>query len=511
MPVFPPEHMAPSSSTLRSLNNATKRAQPCFSTIPDSIAKPRSYRFKRTFSAEEFNTAVLLVQVLGIVLLASATGHAYLFAVYGDWNGGHDFAPIGALVAVLYALPHAYGGYHRLSAPQRSNQDLRRVFSSWNFAFLCILFVAFLTNSQDDFSGGWILLFYVVGSFAIVASEVAILAVRKAAIKSGRLTTRRVFLVGSRTKVGEFERRCRAEGIEIVGAAVLPEFADSAHPDAFEKAHASLQSAVAAARRNNVSNIVILTDRCQARESAKIAEQFLDLPAAVHLQGLDIVEQFSQVRIDHLGTMKSLVVRPQPLSSLQSFAKRTFDIAAASVALLLLVPLLGAVALSIRLDSPGPAIFVQRRRGFNHREFRIYKFRTMTTRDDGAQIVQATENDPRITRVGRILRKYNIDELPQLVNVFLGDMSLVGPRPHAVAHDAHYEQIINRYGRRLNMRPGITGWAQINGLRGETKTKAAMEARLNHDLDYIDNWSIALDIYVLIMTVVSRRAYANAV
>ena len=480
---------------------------------PHSVAKPRSYRFKRTFSAEEFNTTVLLAQVLGIILLASATGPAYLLAVYGDWSGGHDFASIGALVAVLYALPQAYGGYYRLGAPPRSNQDLRRVFSSWNFAFLCVLFVAFLTKSSDDFSRGWILLFYVMGSFAIVASEVAILAVRKAAIKSGRLTTRRVFLVGSPTKVGEFERRCRADnqGIEIVGAAVFPEFADSAHPDVFEKAQASLQRAVAAARRNNVSNIVILTDWSQALESAKIAEQFLDVPAAVHLQGLDVVEQFSQVRIDHMGTMKSLVVRPQPLSSLQSFAKRTFDIAAASVALLLLAPILGAVALSIALDSPGSAIFVQRRRGFNHREFRIYKFRTMTTRDDGAQIVQATENDPRVTRVGRILRKYNIDELPQLVNVFLGDMSLVGPRPHAVAHDGYYEQIINHYGRRLNMRPGITGWAQINGLRGETKTTAAMEARVKHDLHYIDNWSIAFDIYVLIMTVGSKRAYANAV
>ena len=479
---------------------------------PHSIATPRSSWFRRTFSAEEFNTAVLLVQSLLIILLASVTGHAYFLAAYGDWNGGHDFASIGALVAVLYSLPQAYTWYYRLSVPPRGNQDLRRVFSCWNFAILCILFIAFLTKTSDEFSPGWILLFYAVGTMAIVASEVAILAALKAAIASGRLTTRRVFLIGSPARVAEFQRRSQADkqGTLVVGAADISELGDDAHPDAFEKARASLQSAMTAARRFNVSDIVILTDWSQARASAKIAEQFLDVPAAVHLQGLDDLEQFSHVRLDQMGTMKSVVVRPQPLSSLQSFAKRTFDIAASSLALLFVAPILAAVALAIRLDSPGPALFLQRRRGFNHKEFRIYKFRTMTTRDDGPLIVQATANDPRITGVGRILRKYNIDELPQLVNVLLGHMSLVGPRPHAAAHDGYYEQIIIHYGRRLNVRPGITGWAQINGLRGETKTKAAMEARIAHDLHYIDNWSIALDIYILLMTVVSTRAYANA-
>lgn len=480
---------------------------------PHSISKPHLAWLRRPFSADEFYAAVLLAQVVGIVLVASLTGHAYFLAVYGDAVKSPDFAAIGVLVAVLYALPQAYGSYYQLNVPAGRNQTLRRVLACWNFAFLCILFIAFLTKSSHEFSRGWILLFYVVGSVAIVISEVAILAARKAAIRSGHLITRRVFLIGTPTKVADFLRRSQAEkqGMFIVGAADIADFLDSPHPDLFERAQEQLNATIAAARRFNVSDIIVLTDCDNARASTRIAEKFLDMPAAVHLHGLEIVDKFSQIRVDQVGGEKSLVVRPQPLSLMQCAAKRAFDIGASSFALLALAPVLALVALAIKLDSPGPALFLQRRRGFNHKEFRIFKFRTMTTRDDGARIVQATVNDPRITRVGRFLRKHNIDELPQLMNVLLGHMSLVGPRPHAVAHDSYYEQIINHYGRRLNMKPGITGWAQVNGLRGETKTKAAMEDRIKYDLQYIDNWSIAFDMYVMIMTIVSKRAYKNAV
>ena len=475
------------------------------------IAKSKRTWLGRKFSAETFNAAVLLLQFLLIVLLASATGHAYHLAVYGNHGDRQDFASIGALVALLYLLPQAYDAIYRSTAPPRSNRELRRVFASWNLAFVCIFLLAFLTKSSSDFSRGWMLLFYIAGSTAIIASEVAILAFRRAAIGSGQLTTRRLFVVGSPVDVTEFARRCAAEaqGIEIVGAADISEFSDKWSSP--EQSRVSLRKAIALARGNNVSDIVILTSWSEAPAAARIAERFLDVPAAVHLNGLDVVEQFSQLGIDHLGTSRTFVIRPQPLSTLQAAMKRVFDISVAGVALLAIAPLLAAIALMIKLDTRGPAIFVQRRRGFNHREFNIYKFRTMTTADDGDRIAQATRNDPRITPIGRILRKYNIDELPQLVNVLLGQMSLVGPRPHAVAHDRYYEQVISRYGRRLNVRPGITGWAQINGLRGETKTQAAMEARLDRDLYYIDNWSVVLDIYILLMTIISRRAYRNAV
>jgi polysaccharide biosynthesis protein PslA len=178
--------------------------------------------------------------------------------------------------------------------------------------------------------------------------------------------------------------------------------------------------------------------------------------------------------------------------------------------LVLLAPVFLAVAALIKWDTRGPVFFRQRRLGFNQREFRIWKFRTMTTMDDGDTIVQARQHDPRVTRVGAFLRRYNIDELPQVVNVLMGQMSLVGPRPHAVAHDRHYERVISRYARRLNVKPGITGWAQIHGFRGATDEDSAMQARVAHDIHYIENWSIALDVYILAMTVLSPKAYRNA-
>jgi lipopolysaccharide/colanic/teichoic acid biosynthesis glycosyltransferase len=168
------------------------------------------------------------------------------------------------------------------------------------------------------------------------------------------------------------------------------------------------------------------------------------------------------------------------------------------------------VAALIRLDSPGPVLFRQRRYGFNQQAFRIFKFRTMTATDDGAVIVQARRDDPRVTRIGRILRRYNLDELPQLLNVLAGQMSLVGPRPHALAHDREFERKIALYARRHNVKPGITGWAQVHGLRGETDTDDKMAKRVAYDHWYIDNWSIWLDIAILLRTVLSRKAFMNA-
>ncbi|MBN9447724.1 MAG: sugar transferase, partial [Bosea sp.] len=162
------------------------------------------------------------------------------------------------------------------------------------------------------------------------------------------------------------------------------------------------------------------------------------------------------------------------------------------------------------IDSKGPVLFLQRRYGFNQEPFRIFKFRTMTTTDDGAVIRQATRGDPRITRVGRHLRRYNLDELPQLINVIAGQMSLVGPRPHALAHDREYQRKIALYARRHNVKPGITGWAQVNGLRGETDTDEKMARRVAYDHWYIDNWSFWLDLAILLRTLFSPRAFRNA-
>jgi putative colanic acid biosynthesis UDP-glucose lipid carrier transferase len=183
-----------------------------------------------------------------------------------------------------------------------------------------------------------------------------------------------------------------------------------------------------------------------------------------------------------------------------SAAKRGLDLGIAIPLLLLLAPMLAAIALWVWLDSPGPALFCQRRLGLQGRPFQIFKFRTMTVLEDGDHIVQAHRNDARVTRAGAFLRKTSLDELPQLINVIRGEMSLVGPRPHALAHDRLYATVIRNYQQRQQVKPGITGWAQVNGFRGETPTVEAMKRRVEHDVWYANNRSIALDFQILLRT-----------
>jgi polysaccharide biosynthesis protein PslA len=176
----------------------------------------------------------------------------------------------------------------------------------------------------------------------------------------------------------------------------------------------------------------------------------------------------------------------------------------------MLLPAFVVIAILIKLDSPGPVLFRQQRHGFNQKSFLIYKFRTMTALEDGADVRQATRQDDRVTRFGQFMRRWSIDELPQIINVLIGDMSLVGPRPHALAHDHAWSAKIALYARRHNVKPGITGWAQINGFRGGIVADEQLRGRILCDLYYIDNWSIWLDIKILFATVFSRAAHRNA-
>jgi exopolysaccharide biosynthesis polyprenyl glycosylphosphotransferase len=187
------------------------------------------------------------------------------------------------------------------------------------------------------------------------------------------------------------------------------------------------------------------------------------------------------------------------------------DILVALAAGLLISPVLALIALLIKIESKGPVLFRQTRHGFNNEPIEVLKFRTMATCDDsGCHFRQAVRDDPRVTRIGRFLRRTNIDELPQLINVLKGDMSIVGPRPHAVSHNEMYEGKIRGMWRRHNVKPGITGWAQVNGLRGETDTIEKMRKRVEYDLYYVANWSFLFDLKIMIMTLLSKRAYENA-
>jgi putative colanic acid biosynthesis UDP-glucose lipid carrier transferase len=180
--------------------------------------------------------------------------------------------------------------------------------------------------------------------------------------------------------------------------------------------------------------------------------------------------------------------------------KRASDLAIAAGTLLLAAPIMAVVAIAVKLSSPGPILFRQRRHGLDGKEIVVYKFRTMTCMENGANVTQAQRDDPRVTRLGRFLRKSSVDELPQLINVLQGRMSVIGPRPHALVHNDHYRQLIAGYARRHKVKPGISGWAQVHGCRGETKTVDDMRERVEHDLYYLRNWSLGLDLRIALKT-----------
>ena len=330
----------------------------------------------------------------------------------------------------------------------------------------------------------------------------------------GLVTAQRVFLVGHSGEIIRFLRQHQPWnlGLRIVGTAPLTPMGADASPELkHEAVRADLAVAIDGARGLQPDAVYIIVPWSETEVIKRCVEELLTIPAEIHLGGERIFDRFENVRIARFGPIASLQLTRHPLSPLEVLQKRAFDLVAATGILVLLLPMLVGVALLIRFDSRGPVFFLQRRYGFNQQPFRIIKFRTMTTADDGDVEVQATPDDQRITRVGRWLRRFSIDELPQVLNVIKGDMSLVGPRPHALSHNREYEQKISLYARRHNVKPGITGWAQVNGLRGETDTDEKMHRRVEHDLHYIDNWSLWLDLRILFLTVFSLKSHRNAV
>lgn len=452
-----------------------------------------------------FPVAVAALNTLTIALCCIAVGTGYHLFVYGSIGLPGAFATTGLLVAFFDTLPFAFRGE---LGPERFIGTFRprRRLLNWTWAFVAVGVVAFLTKSTATFSRGWLLLFYVVGGACVITLEIVLRRLVQRALSLGRVARRRVMLIGTPDEINRFDATYagRYSTLEVACVAALPDTPDDAAAEV-------LARAVQSARSHNISDVVLLTDWSRTAFIDAAVASFSLLPVAIHLDADRIARRFTKLRIMPLGPFAALSLTKQPLTVLQMSVKRLFDIVVASAALIALSGLFAVVAALIKLDSPGPVFFRQRRLGYNQREFRIYKFRTMTAQDDGDHVRQATRDDARITWIGRYLRRYNIDELPQLINVLRGEMSIVGPRPHAIAHDKLFETRIEMYPRRLNVRPGITGWAQVQGLRGVTDTDDKMAARVAQDLYYIDNWSLGFDLYIMALTVLSPRAYRNAI
>ncbi|WED20648.1 undecaprenyl-phosphate glucose phosphotransferase [Vibrio sp. JC009] len=273
----------------------------------------------------------------------------------------------------------------------------------------------------------------------------------------------------------------------------------------------NIDDALLLAKNRGVKNIYIALPMEASMRIKQILNEFADSNANVHIVPDFFIFDLMQSRLRNVGNMVTLSVYDTPFIGFSNILKRVEDIVLASVIITLISPILAVVAIGVKLSSPGPVIFKQDRYGLDGKPIKVWKFRSMRAMDNGEKVKQATKDDPRITPFGSFIRRTSLDELPQFFNVLTGRMSIVGPRPHAVAHNEEYRGLIDKYMLRHNVKPGITGWAQINGFRGETDTLYKMEKRVEYDLTYIQNWSLWLDIKIVFLTIfkgfVGKTAY----
>ena len=403
---------------------------------------------------------------------------------------------VGMIVGSLFVIAGYFQSVYSSHRLLKTAWQLRKVALNWMLSLAVLAALAFLLKSTANLSRGTIVLFAGVGFLGLGGYRALWRVGLASAISKGLFLDRKVVLLSLKPLDFTSNRfkDLRKNGFDVVRHHILSSSSDGGSWDQ------EIQDIVRRARSSDVDEYLLAIDWNELNVLQDLCQRLRMVPQPIRLlPDFTLADLVARPFFPVSGTMAIEVQRP-PLSLLERAQKRLLDIGLASIALFMLAPLLTVVSILIRLDSPGDVIFRQTRRGFNGKPFNICKFRTMYVAENGGTIVQAKKQDARVTRIGRFLRRTSIDELPQLWNVLRGEMSLVGPRPHALAHDNYYDPIIEKYVFRHHMKPGLTGWAQVNGFRGETPTIDLMEQRVEYDVWYVGNWSIWLDIRIIIRT-----------
>lgn len=406
------------------------------------------------------------------------------------------FLPVAALIAGLFVAFQYAGGSYSLQVYPHRHSNLQRAFVGWCMAFFVVAWVGFLMKATEEFSRAVLTLTFVCGLAAVLVLRLTVLRLLERARQRGTLALRKAYLLygGDADARERFVREAALHGVQIVGTSALaPERLPEGAAPAAEEACEEVKRAF---RTRGFEEVYVLVSWASSAPVAELTRLLAQLPLPVF-----VFAEPPGRRLE-LGCLSGFELQRAPLSPAEMLLKRGTDVAVALAAIVLLAPLLALVSAAVYLESGRPVIFRQRRKGYGGRPFKIFKFRTMRACDDGKFVPQAVPGDPRVTPLGAVLRRASIDELPQLFNVLKGDMSIVGPRPHAVAHDEYYDPLIDSYALRHHVKPGLTGWAQVNGFRGETKDLSLMAERVKHDLWYINHWSMRLD-----ATIIARTAW----
>ena len=453
------------------------------------------------------NSLALVFRVIdAFIIIAALVFSANLF----DIAFNNYLINVGLISVITYWL---VAEVHSLYRSWRSIPFLQQAFTTsvvWLSSIVLMLTVAFFLRSSDvlprDAAAFWFFLVLVL----LMAWR---LVYRRALyyLRSNNYNTRSAIIIGTnesaRALANEFKYNPR-HGIKLMG------FFDDRNPARLDPdviTEGRVDDALALARAAHVDNVYIALPLNAEARTQEFLERFSDTTANVYLIPNFFVYNLLYSRWQEVGDVLTLSVFDTPHLSVNGWLKRVEDLVLSSILIVMLATPMALIALAIKATSRGPVIFKQFRYGLDGKQFKVFKFRSMTTTDNGPVVQQAKQNDARVTPLGKFLRRTSLDELPQIFNVFLGTMSLVGPRPHAVAHNEEYRKLIKGYMLRHKVKPGITGWAQIHGFRGETDTLDKMQGRIEYDLDYIHRWSLWLDFKILFLTVYrSRQIHANA-
>jgi Undecaprenyl-phosphate glucose phosphotransferase len=499
---------APRRRKISSLQIAdTKTAGSHSSSLSTPSLKTPSLQFPCAAIGAVFAAA----DAVAIVLASLVGAESYQLLFSGvSWN--LDFhVGAGVTAAVLYLLLGRSFGFYQTADLFALRRDISRVVWQWFLMSLLLTLLAFLFRIGIEFSRGSIVCFAGISLVALLASRNLMKAALSWAVRQGRVQGRRVVMVGLPDELAT------VGAADLLSRFGLTEVERIAFPDpgnwslAVDKGVLeSLDRALTVARDHGAEEIVLALSWSDTRGIELVRDKLRDSPLPVQLLPDQRVRGLTENPAFSINRSLAIEIQRAPLSGVEQFAKRALDITGASFALLMLSPLMLLTALAVKLETPGPVLFRQQRSGFNAKRFLIFKFRTMKVMEEGDGVTQVTRHDPRVTKLGAVLRATSIDELPQLFNVLLGEMSLVGPRPHAVAHDGYYGQLLSDYAFRHHVKPGITGWAQIHGYRGGTAQVGLMKRRLDFDLWYIDNWNLWLDVVILVRTFLEVARHRNA-
>ena len=463
--------------------------------------KRRQYRsFFQYISYQRIGLFTAISDFALIVTTSIAIGVAYSFFVFETEGNVETFAFLGCYSGLLFVLWANALGLYRPKAVLSASAQIRGVVIAWGAVLLFVTSILFLLKTGANYSRGATICFGFASLGILLVSRAFTGANLRRALATGALPGQRAIVIGDPEELTALSAR---ELLRTYGAREIARFelSPTDHPSSkIEHDMAIIDSGIEIAQANDAECVLLALRWINKWHRDLICERLRVLPLPVLLLPDRFVSSLVSEARWGFNAELPIEVQRAPLSRENLIAKRILDLMLALLGLVVFALPAAVISAAIMLDSPGPVIFRQRRKGFNGREFAIYKFRTMTVLEDGHTIQQARRDDARVTKVGRLLRAASLDEVPQLINVLKGEMSLVGPRPHALAHDDEYSNSIKKYAFRHHVKPGITGWAQVNGFRGETADIALMTKRIQHDLWYINNWSFWLDLQIMART-----------